>query len=180
MVSRNLKRFAASNGTVALVLTGILVLGSGFTARAQSESAGSHHGLQGTWRVQVTIRDCQTGAIQRTFPALFAFATGGTVTNTTAGQLPALFTPGFGVWRHTGGDDYTAVLEAFVFGPAGVWIQTNRFTRDIELDRDADEFTDTIKLEIFDTNRNLIGTGCGTSIGTRFEPLDKELEGNEK
>jgi hypothetical protein len=178
MISRNLKCFAASNGTAALVLT-CMILGSGFTARAQSEGARSHNGLQGTWRVQVTIRDCHTGAVQRTFPGLFAFAKGGTVTNTTAGQPPPLFTPGFGVWRHTGGDDYTAVLEVFVFSPAGVWIQTNRFTRDIELDRDADEFTDTIKLEIFDTNRNLIGTGCGTSIGTRFKLVDNELEGNE-
>jgi hypothetical protein len=174
MISRNLKRIAASNGTVALVLTGMLVLGSGFTARAQSEGAQSegarsHNGLQGTWRVQVTVRDCHTGAVQRTFPALFAFAKGGTVTNTTAGQPPALFTPGFGVWRHTGGDDYTAASEAFVFSPAGVWIQTHRFTRDIELDRDADEFTDTIKLEIFDTSGNSIGTGCGTSVARRFE-----------
>jgi hypothetical protein len=25
----------------------------------------------GTWRVQFTVRDCQTGAVQRTFPALY-------------------------------------------------------------------------------------------------------------
>jgi hypothetical protein len=176
MISRKLKRFVASNGTVALVLTGMLVLGSGFTARAQSEGAQSdgarsHRGLQGTWRVQVTIRDCHTGAVQRKpFPALFAFAKGGTVTNTTAGQPPALFTPGFGVWRHTEDHNYTAVTESFVFSPAGVWIQTHRLTRAIELDRDADEFTDTINLEIFDaTNGNLIATGCGTSSARRFE-----------
>jgi hypothetical protein len=117
----------------------------------------------------VTVSDCETGAVLRTFPALFAFAKGGTVTNTTAGQFPALFTPGFGVWRHTEGRAYAAVLEAFVFSPAGVWIQTNRFTRSIALDGDADEFTDTIKLEIFDTSGNLIGTGCGASVATRFK-----------
>ena len=115
----------------------------------------------------MTVRDCQTGAVLRTFPALFAFAKGGTVTNTTAGQFPALFTPGFGVWQHTTGHSYSAVLEAFVFSPAGVWIQTNRFTRSIELD--GDEFTDTINLEIFDTSGTLIVTGCGTSVATRFK-----------
>jgi hypothetical protein len=61
------------------------------------------------------------------------------------------------------------VSEAFVFSPVGVWIQTHRLTRAIELDRDADEFTDTVTLEIFDTNRNVIATGCGTSAARRFE-----------
>jgi hypothetical protein len=61
------------------------------------------------------------------------------------------------------------VSEAFVFSPAGAWIQTHRLTRAIELGSDANEFTDTVTLEIFDTNRNLIATGCGTSAGRRFE-----------
>jgi hypothetical protein len=61
------------------------------------------------------------------------------------------------------------VFEAFVFSPAGVWMQTNRFTHTIELDKDADEFTSTIKLEIFDTSGNLIAPGCGTSVARRFE-----------
>jgi hypothetical protein len=169
MTSRNLERFAVFGRTVALVLAAMLVLGSGLTARAQAANAGSYNGLEGTWHVQVTVSDCQTGVVLRSFPALFAFAKGGTVTNTTAGQFPALFTPGFGVWQHTTGHSYSAVTEAFVFSTAGVWIQTNRFTRSIQLDGDADEFTDTIKLEILDTSRNVIGTGCGTSVATRFK-----------
>jgi hypothetical protein len=119
--------------------------------------------------VQVSVRDCQTGAVLRAFPALFAFAKGGTLTEATAGQSPALFTPGFGVWRHTRGQTYTAVFEVFVFNPAGVWIQTHRFTRAIDLDRGANDFTDTIKLEILDTSGNLIAPGCGTSVARRFE-----------
>ena len=137
---------------------------------AQEGDSESHAGrLEGTWRLQVTVRDCQTGAAQRTFPALFAFAKGGILTFTTAGQSPALSTPGYGVWRHTDGHSYSAVAEVFVFNPAGAWIQTHRLTRVIELDKDADEFTDTVKLEIFDTSGNLIVTGCATSVGRRFE-----------
>jgi hypothetical protein len=135
---------------------------------SESESQGGGR-LEGTWRVQVSVKDCTTGAVQRTFPALFAFAKGGTLTETTAGQPPALFSPGFGVWRHTQGQTYTAVLETFVFSPAGVWIQTHRLTRAIELDRGANDFTDTIKLEIFDTSGNLIAPGCGSSVARRFE-----------
>src|SRR5882672_9460983 len=96
LTSRNMKRFAASRGA-ALVLAGLLVLGSGLTAAAQSKD-WSPKGLEGTWRVQLTVMDCQTGQVLRTFPTLFAFAKGGTLTVTTAGQFPALNTTGLGIW----------------------------------------------------------------------------------
>jgi hypothetical protein len=167
MTSRNLKHFAAFGATAALVLAGMLVLESGLKARAQSESQAGR--IEGTWRVQLTVRNCQTGEPLRSFPALFIFGQGGTLSYTTAGQPPALSTPGVGVWGHTNGNTYSAVSEAFVFSPAGAWIQTHRLTRAIELSSDAIEFTDTVTLEIFDTNRNLIATGCATSAGRRFE-----------
>ena len=51
----------------------------------------------GGWRLQVTVRDCNTGQpLRPTFPAVFTFARGGTATGITGGQLPSLFTPQFG------------------------------------------------------------------------------------
>jgi len=105
----------------------------------------------------------------RTFPGIFAFAKGGTLTFTTSGQLPSLSTPGLGVWHHMDGHTYSAVSEVFVFSPAGAWTQTHRLTRVIEIGNDANEFTDTIALEIFNTNGNLIATGCGTTVASRME-----------
>jgi hypothetical protein len=64
---------------------------------------------------------------------------------------------------------YSAVSEAFLFSPAGAWIQTHRLTRAIEIGEDGNEFTDTVALEIFDTNGNVIGRGCATSVATRFK-----------
>jgi hypothetical protein len=145
----------------------MLLLTTGLGAQ-EGNSASQAGRLEGMWRVQVTVRDCQTGAVQRTFPGLFAFAKGGILTFTTAGQPPAVATPGYGIWGHTGGHSYSAVTEVFIFNPAGAWIQTHRLTRVIELDKDADEFTDTVKLEIFDTSGNLIVTGCATSVARRF------------
>lgn len=165
---RNSKSVHGVNLVSALALAVVLLAAPGLGAQEDRlESQG--YGLEGTWRVQVSVKDCQTGVVQRTFPALFAFAKGGTLTEATGGQPPALFTPGFGVWRHTGGHAYSAVFEAFAFNPAGVWIATHRFTRTIELDRNADDFTDTIKLEILDTRGNLIAPGCGSSTARRFE-----------
>ena len=168
MTSRNLKHFAASRGTRVLVLTAMFFLGSGSTAWAHSQGDESQNGLEGTWRLQVTVRDCLTHAAVRTFPALFTFAKGGALAVTTAGQPPSLFTPGLGAWRHTEGHTYNAVSEQFVFSAAGAWIQTHRLTRTIDLNK-ADEFTDEVKLEILDTTGNVIATGCGTSVASRFE-----------
>ncbi len=169
LTSINLKRFAASGRAATLVLASLLVLGSGLTATAQSVNAESPNGLEGTWRVQLTVQDCQTGQVLRTFPALFAFAKGGTLTYATAGQLPSAATTGLGVWRHTEGQSYSAVSEVFIFSPAGAWAQTHRLTRAIEVSNDGDQFTDTVALQIFDTNGNQIVTGCGTSVGSRMK-----------
>jgi hypothetical protein len=168
LTSRNLNRFAASR-RAALVLAGLLVLGYGLTATAWSENDESPNRLVGTWRVQLRVQDCQTGQVLRTFPALFAFAKGGTLTYATAGQLPSATTTGLGVWKHTRGHSYSAVSEVFIFSPAGAWTQTHRLTRAIDVSDDGDQFTDTVALQIFDTNGNQIVTGCGTSVGSRMK-----------
>ena len=167
MTSRNLKRIATSRWTAALVVAGLLVLGFGSTAMAQSVDSGPN-GLEGTWRAQVTVRDCQTGVTLRAFPAMFAFAKGGTVTFTTAGQLPSVATPGLGAWHHVDGHTYSAVSEVFIFSLVGAWVQTHRFTRIIEVSNDGNEFTDTIGLEIFNPTGNLIATGCGATVANRL------------
>ena len=170
MTLRNPNRFAASGRTAVLVLAGMLFLGSGIAARAQSDGDNSQRGLEGAWRLQVTVRDCNTGQpLRPTFPAVFTFAEGGTATVITAGQLPSLATPGLGVWRHTQGHDYSAVTDAFVFSAAGVWIQTHRLTRAIQVNIEGDSFIDQVALQILDTAGNPIATGCATSVANRLE-----------
>jgi hypothetical protein len=165
---RNSKAVYGINLVPVFALAVMLLLTTSELGAQQGNSESQAGRIEGTWRLLITVRDCQTGAEQRTFPALFAFAKGGILTETTAGQPPALSTPGFGVWRHMDGHSYSAVFEYFIFNPAGAWIQTHRFTRAIELDKDADAFTDSIKLQIFDISGNLIVTGCGTSVALRF------------
>ena len=140
MTSSNLKRFTAS-GATALVLAGVLSLGSGLTVRAQSEGAESENGLQGTWHVQLTVRDCQTGQALRTFPALFAFTKGGTLTFTTAGQFPAIATPGVGYLAAHRGPHLQRSVRGLHLAPRE---QTHRLTRTIELGNGGDEFTDIV------------------------------------
>src|ERR1700751_1202908 len=88
---------------------------------------------------------------------------------TAAGKLPSVATPGLGVWHRVDGHTYSAVSEVFIFSSAGAWIQTHRLTRVIEVSNDANEFSDTISLEIFNPTGNLIATGCGTTVASRLE-----------
>ncbi|MEP6636001.1 MAG: hypothetical protein ABJB97_04690 [Acidobacteriota bacterium] len=157
---------------VALTIAGTITTTPALAAQksdssAQNEAQGKK--LEGTWRVQVSIRDCQSGAPLRTFPAFLTFAQGGTLTETTTGFPPALRSPGHGFWQHTGGRSYLAVSEAFLFSPAGVWTGTQRLTQVIEIGHNGDELTSNATNEIFDTNRNLIVSGCATAVASRFD-----------
>jgi hypothetical protein len=164
---RNSKTVYVINLVPVFVLAVMFLLTSGLGAQ-QGNSESQAGRLEGMWRVQLTVRDCDTKAALRTFPSLFAFSKGGILTYTTAGQPPAVATPGYGIWGHTGGHSYSAVTEAFIFNPVGSWIQTHRLTREITLNKGADKFTDETQLEIFDTSGNVIVTGCATSVGMRF------------
>jgi hypothetical protein len=135
--------------------------------RASAKSQGRR--LEGTWRVQVTLRDCGTGAELRTFPAMLTFAQGGALVETTTGFGPAARGPGHGFWRYTGGNTYTAVSEAFLFNPDGTWNGTQRLTQTIEIGDDRDELTATASNEIFNPDGSVRLTGCATAVAHRFE-----------
>src|SRR5499427_5806264 len=154
---------------VVLVIAIVTVISAVTRTAAQSNGDNSQRGLEGAWRLQLTVRDCNTGQPLRTFPAVFTFAQGGTATVITAGQLPSLATPGLGVWQHTEGPNYVAVTDAFVFSPAGVWIQTHRLKRAIQVSIDGDSFIDQVALLILDTAGNSVATGCATSVASRLE-----------
>jgi len=161
-----------------VLLFAVAVLGAGFPSLARAakakhldnqESISQARKLDGTWRVQVTIRNCQTGAGLRTFPALVTFAHGGTLTETTTGFAPSQRTPGHGFWRHTGENSYLAVSEAFLFNPSDIWTGTQKLTQNTEIARDSDAFASTASIEIFDISGNLLTKGCATAVGRRFE-----------
>src|SRR5687768_7393696 len=124
--------------TAGLGLLSLLVLGGANRAPAQSAGTGK---LEGTWFTQVSIRNCQTGAVVRTFPALNTFAPGGTLIDTTTGFSPSLRSPGHGSWEKTGGHSYRSVSVAFLFDATGNWTGIQRLTQIIEVQNDA--FTST-------------------------------------
>jgi hypothetical protein len=158
----------------ALALAGAIFLTPAPGVRAEKpdgpdKSDSNGRRLEGTWRVQVTIRNCQSGAELKKFPALLTFAQGGTLTETTTAFPPAQRTPGHGYWQHARARTYTAVSEAFLFNAANAWTGKQRLTQAIEFGGDPDEFNSTATNEIFDINGNLLVTGCATAVASRLE-----------
>ena len=134
-----------------------------------AQSDDSHNGLEGTWRCRThgpQLSDGR-GAEEASRQCLHS-PKGVRLPTRLQASFLSLSTPGLGTWQHTGGHTYSAVSDVFIFSPAGVWIQVHRLTRIIVLGSDANTYTDTVALEIFDTNGNLIVTGCGTTAASRL------------
>lgn len=170
-MNSNLRRTASV--VVVLVLASMLVQPFGRNAAAQSNREGT---LQGTWRVQVTPINCQTGAPLPipSFSALDSYARGGTLTEVvnTAAFQPGQVTPGLGVWSHTQANAYKAVWEVFILfdsptGPPFFKRGVQRLMRDIEVDGDKMTFNGTS--QFFDANGNVVANTCANGTGTRFE-----------
>ena len=168
MKSRISKQFSRA---ATAFLAGVLVLGAGTMANAQSEQ--STIGLEGTWRVQVTQYNCSTGATRPPFWSLLSFARGGTMTETTSAPafLPGQRTSGHGVWSSIGGNAYNAVSEAFILfdsptNPPGLKTGAQKIIQTIVLN-DENHFSSLASVKFFNADGTTL-TGCAKAAGTRL------------
>jgi hypothetical protein len=150
------------------VLAGLFL--SVASAAAQS-SLPTGKELQGTWKVEVTQRDCNTGdPLGTPFQSLLTFNSAGTMTETTDNPMffPAERGPGHGVWSFKGGTRYSAATIAFVT-LNGALTKTQIIRQTIEMGDDLNRFN-TVKatVQFFDPTGKLLVTGCATATGVRF------------
>lgn len=124
--------------------------------------------LEGTWRVEITLRNCVTGQpVQPPFPALASFARGGTVTTADGGLSPAVRGTGLGAWSRLPNGAFAAVTEAFLFN-GNIRTGVQRIRQEIEVAAGGEEFNASVASEIRDVNGNVVAAGCATSIGVRM------------
>jgi hypothetical protein len=156
-----------------------LVLGGTMAVSADAAPRTFLRTLEGTWRMQVTTRDCTSGAPLLSFRAYLTFARGGALTGTTSAPI---FRPGqrssdYGVWQRTGWRQYMTASEAFILfdSPASPpapaltrgW---QRISQEIEIDAaDPDLLHSDATVEFRDMAGNLLATGCATAQGNRFQ-----------
>ena len=86
------------------------------------------------------------------------------------GSSPALRSPGHGVWqREHGWHEYSFAFTFYRYNASAVLLGSQKVTAALVLDASCDEFVSRSVIEVLDVNDNVIGTGCATAVGTRFE-----------
>ena len=159
----------------ALLVAGLLVATTALGLADVAQANGDP--LEGVWSVQVTILSTcgPTGVPVGALPSIITFTRDGKVIETPGtplvGPLPILrVSPGLGAWQHEGGRHYSGAFTFFrVNVPANTFAGSQKITESITLSKDADEFTATGTAEVFDTNGNLVSTGCNTLAGARMD-----------
>ncbi len=137
-------------------------------------SERSGQSIEGVWRTAVTPRNCQTGLpLAPAFRGLFTFNEGGTMSEygIGPGQTPALRSPGHGVWEQQmrGRGNYSFKFIHYRYDASGVFIGSQKITADLDLGFNGNSFMTNSSIEVFDAGDNLVGTGCATATGTRFQ-----------
>jgi hypothetical protein len=154
----------------ALAITASLVYAQSAPPAETSKARATT--IRGVWRTVVTPRNCQTDAPFPSLSGLFTFNQGGTMSEygIGPGSSPALRSPGHGVWqREHGWRDYSFAFTFYRYDASGVFLGSQKVTATLELFPGGDEFATRSVIEVLDVNANVIGMGCATATGKRFE-----------
>jgi len=168
-----------TRGMIAFGLMVTLVGGLGRLALAQSSNSASDAlRIEGTWLVQVTLRNCASGAALSSVNSIVTFASGGTLAETPGATAfaPGQRSDGHGNWSHLGGQTYTQRFIALIRFDTppnpptspGFLAGWQTVTHTVEL-VDSQNFSSRGINEFFDSNGNLYRSGCSTTVGRRFE-----------
>lgn len=125
--------------------------------------------IEGLWSSQVSLTNCSTGVVTRSFTALNLFEHGGTVLDTD-NQPPTSHGPGFGVWASGGDLQYVSAFAFYRYNPDGSFAGTQEISRTITLSPDKKGFTSKISAALRDSTGTVIGTSCGTETASRPTP----------
>jgi len=129
---------------------------------------GLSQALEGSWSVQITILNCQTGATVATFPAMNTFMQGGTMQEFSAGSS-FLRGPGHGVWSYESGNRFSYSFQFFRFNADGSYAGVTRGRRLVEMSRFRNRYSATSSIEVFNPAGIQVATACATETATRFE-----------
>jgi hypothetical protein len=150
-----------------LVFESCAILALGFAATLTKAWAQGSPGIEGPWIENVTVHDCQSGAVVRTVRELALFIHDGSFTQAgaTITGSPNPRTSGVGAWRHTAGKNYSATFQFIGLTPAGTFATMALGTRTIELNNDT--WTSNDRLQFLDASGNLLGSVCSTAVAVR-------------
>ncbi len=169
---------------ILAVAAGAVILLSGRSTMARAsdfhDNDGFDESLQGTWQVQVTLVNCQTGATMGApFSSLLSFLPGGIMSEETVnpGFGVGQRLNGFGVWNRVGRHSYYAKSTAFIayttppsppMSP-GFTQGTQTITEKIKFEGSPNKFTSDAAIEFADTTDTVYRSGCALATGQRYK-----------
>jgi hypothetical protein len=149
------------------VLAVLMAVGGMQISVSGQSNEGHEPSLVGVWLTQVTRRNCDTGDPIGTSRVQLTFAEGGTFLETIGPSI--LRSPGNGIWkREHGWNEYSYALRSMRYDAVGSFIGSGVVRAAITLDETGDHYTATATNDVLDVNGNVIGSGCATSVSTRF------------
>ena len=158
------------------IVGGVFILGTVLPANAKAEQDKPENNLVGTWRMQVTTFNCVSGMKAPPFKSMLSFASGGTLTETTASPAfqPGQRSVGLGIWNDSGKNTFQAVSEAYILfstpanPPApGLMRGTQRITQTIQVN--GDQLTSNATIQFFDESGKELVKGCASATGERIK-----------
>ena len=158
--------FLKSIGGTALALL-VLVGGQQISVSAKKKDEGHKPSLVGVWVTQVTRTNCSTGATIAESQIQLTFAKGGTLLETIGPST--VRSPGNGIWkREHGRNEYSYTLRFMRYDAAGTFVGSGVVRAALTLDENGNHYTATATNDVLDVNGNVTGSGCATSVSTRF------------
>ncbi len=163
--------FSSTKFTLRRALLTVALAALTVSAASAQDNQGQERSLRGTWRVDITLRNCVTGApLGVPFQSLLTFDRGGTMTETTSNGsfFPAERGPGHGIWQRTDVEGYRALSLAYIT-LNGVLVKTQSIDQRIVL-LDGDHFrTTSAAVSFVKPDGSPAGAGCATANGKRLE-----------
>jgi hypothetical protein len=134
---------------------------------AIAQSAVDADPIEGVWESDVTIKDCSTTAVLRTFKGVGLFHRGGALT--ADNSLPrATQGVALGNWRRGAGQAYTANARFLRFNPDGSLAGSQKLQRTVTLAADGNSFSGAVAGQVIDTAGVVLQAICGSETATRI------------
>ncbi len=147
------------------VLGILLLAAAAATVSAQSDGKGR---LAGTWNMVVTPRVCSTGDAITSFQSTYIFDPGGTLSGLSSGTgSGGRGREQLGVWKHLNGHHYRFRFKTYLFNAAGEATSYQILTAEVELDREALNWSYNAISQTFSLDGILINSGCSTAVASR-------------
>lgn len=187
-MTQNTRRTRTARIIAIAFVTAAVLTAPSLIATAHADDRSDSAGLVGTWMIQVTLRDCTTGApLGPAIPTLVTFNRDGSITEDpgSVAFAPGQRSSGHGTWTPAPGHTYSQEMIALVlfttapnlpgapgFDPSkpvspGFFAGSARVSHTVRL-TGADQLESIGTNGFYKATGELYRSGCSTATGQRF------------